>query len=201
MLTLAGDGHIVEGDLDVPFLIVAARLALADAHAHESAGAAATLLTGTPEQPDVKPDDQDRRTEPEQQRQPGAAAGLDRLGADLHLVGDQQGLEPGIHEHRDRGRKPGDAAWLVAGGSHDPGVVRCSLGGRRIGHCLPEAALEVLALAVDRLDIPRGGLGLEDRIGYRDRRVGPREEVLHQQVVQGQDDQKRQPGTARRQAR
>lgn len=178
MLTLAGDGHIVEGDLDVPFLIVAARLALADAHAHESAGAAA-LLAGAPEQPDVKPDDQDRRPEPEQQRQPGVAAGLDRLGADLHLVGDQQRLEPGIHEHRDRGRKGGDAAWLAAGGPRDPGVVGCSLGRRRIGHRLPEAALEVLALAVDRLDIPRGGLGLEDRIGYRDRRVGPREEVLH----------------------
>ena len=84
-------------------LVVAARLALADAH--EPAAHAAALLRRAPEHPDVKADEEQGRAEPEQQRRPGAAAFLDRFGADLDPVVDQKRFQAGVHEGGQRGRE------------------------------------------------------------------------------------------------
>ena len=64
-------GDIVEGDLRILLLVVAARPAPADAH--EPAHATA-LLRRAPEHPDVKTDEEQGRAKPEKERRPRAAA-------------------------------------------------------------------------------------------------------------------------------
>ena len=59
--------------------VVAAGLALADAH--KPGSNAAALLRRAPEQPDIKADEQQARTETEKERRPETAAYLDRFGA------------------------------------------------------------------------------------------------------------------------
>src|SRR6185436_17830993 len=76
---------IVERNSRVLLLVVAARLALADTH--EPAPEPPALLGPPPKQPDVKPDEEERRSEPEHECRPRALGFPDRLGADLDAVG------------------------------------------------------------------------------------------------------------------
>ena len=101
VLGLLDAGDVVEGDLRVLLLVVASGAAPADAR--EGAAHAAALLLSAPIEPDVAPDQEQRRTEGEEQRLPKATAFLYRLGADLDAVVDQELLEPWINEGREHG--------------------------------------------------------------------------------------------------
>src|SRR6185503_4471793 len=100
VLGLVAAGDVVEGDLHILLLVIATRLALADAH--EPAPHAAALRR-PPEHPDVKADDEQGRPEPEEERRPGTAAFRDRLGADLDPVIDEECLQTGVYERGERG--------------------------------------------------------------------------------------------------
>ena len=93
VLGLLDAGDVLEGDLRVLLLVVAPGAAPADAR--EGAAHAAALLLSAPIEPDVAPDQEQRRTEGEEERLPKATAFLYRLGADLDAVVDQEFLEPG----------------------------------------------------------------------------------------------------------
>ena len=91
-------GDVVEGDLGILLLVVAARLALADAH--EPAAHPAALLRRAPKHPDIKADEEQRRAKAEKKRRQGTTAFLDRFGADLDPVIDQKGFQTGIDKRR-----------------------------------------------------------------------------------------------------
>src|SRR5918992_4438328 len=101
VLGLLDAGDVLEGDPGVLLLVVAPGAAPTDAR--EGAAHAAALLLSAPIEPDVAPDQQQRRTEGEEQRLPKATAFLYRLGADLDAVIDQEFLEPGVNEGRKHG--------------------------------------------------------------------------------------------------
>src|SRR5690606_29413243 len=84
---------VVEGDLGILLHVVAAGLALAEAH---EAAARHAALRPT-EEPHVKRDEKDGRPETEQQRRPQTPR-LYWLGADLDAVFDKQRLESRIDE-------------------------------------------------------------------------------------------------------
>ena len=174
----------------VLLLVVAARLALADAH--EPAPYAAALLRRPPKHPDVKADDEQGRAKPEQERRPGVAAFLDRFGADLDPVIDQKGFQTGVHEGGQRGREGahrfGARARRRAARSAGSPLAPRSFRRRRVGDRRLEAARDGLAPAVDRLDVALSDLLLEQGIGHGDRRFRARHEEPHQQVVREQDE-------------
>src|SRR5690606_24085056 len=102
--------------------------------------------------------------------------GLNRLGADLDAVVDQQRLEPGIDECRQRRRERRAGAGLGPATGR-LGILRLlrvadSVGGialgrrRRIRDRLLEAAFDTLALTEDRLDVPGLDLLLEHRVRH-----------------------------------
>src|SRR5829696_3476432 len=101
VLGLLDAGDVVEGNLRVLLLVVAPGAAPTDAR--EGSAHAAALLLSAPVEPDIAPDQEQRRTEGEEQRLPKATAFLYRLGADLDPVFDQELLEPGVHEGREHG--------------------------------------------------------------------------------------------------
>src|SRR5690606_8594283 len=150
---LVDAGDIVEGDARGLVLVVALGLALAEA---EHAAGHPAAPCSTPDQPDVEGDEQNRGTEAEEERRPAAAADLDRLCADLHLMLDQKRLEPGVHEGGNDGPERDARARLVLleKAAARPGFRRC-LGGswRRISYRRPEPSFDLLALAVDCLDV------------------------------------------------
>src|SRR5215212_5947048 len=73
--------YVVEGDPRLALLVVAP--GAAPAEAREGAAHAAALPRCAPIEPDVAPDQEQRRSEGEEERRPPAAAFLYRLGADL----------------------------------------------------------------------------------------------------------------------
>src|SRR6185436_6516872 len=109
---LVDAGDVLERHLRPVFLVVAARAALADAE--QAAAEPAAELRGAPVHPDVEEDQQERRPEAVEKRRERAA--LDRHRADLDLVLDQERLEPGTDERRQRRRERSRLARLAAGG-------------------------------------------------------------------------------------
>src|SRR4030095_12499374 len=85
----------------IALLVVAPCPALADA---EQAAPKPALLRRAPEHPDVGADEQQRQAESEGQRGQDVAF-LDRLGADLDAVVDEEFLELRIREGRQRRRE------------------------------------------------------------------------------------------------
>src|SRR4030095_8682187 len=83
VLSFVDAGDVVEGHFRVLLLVVAPRLALADAH---DAADAAALLRGAPEHPDVKADEEKGRAEAEEKRHHGIVILLNRLCADLDAM-------------------------------------------------------------------------------------------------------------------
>jgi hypothetical protein len=205
VLRLVDPGDIVKGHLGVSFLIVAPRLAPADAH--EPAADAEPLLR-PPEHPDVKPDEQQGRAEAQQKRRPGVTALLDRLGHDLDAVRDQVPFQARVDERGQRGREGGDhfpggrsaralgarALRLVRG--------RCILVGRgRIHDRRLEAAGYRVTLAVDHVDVALADLFLEQGIRHGDRAFRAGEQKADQQEVHEQGHGEPEPAAARRHVR
>ena len=93
VLGLVDARDVLERHLRVLLLVVSARPALADAK--ETAAEPPALLRRAAEEPHVKADQQQRRAEAEKKRRQRIAALGDRLGADFHVVVDQELLEPG----------------------------------------------------------------------------------------------------------
>ena len=144
----------------------------------------------------------------EQERRPGAAAFLDRFGADLDPVIDQKGFQTGVDEGGQRGREGphrfGRAAGRRTALARRLGLAagrRTLLARRRVGDRRREAARDGLAPAVDRLDVALPDLLLKQGIGHGDRRFWARHEEPHQQVVREQDEHEPEPGPARRHLR
>ena len=92
---------VLEGDPGALLLVVAPGAASTDAR--EGAAYAAALLLSTPVEPDVAPDQEQRRTEGEEERLPEATTFLYRLGADLDAVFDQES-PPGQGQRRTEAR-------------------------------------------------------------------------------------------------
>ncbi|WP_240502484.1 hypothetical protein [Methylocaldum sp. 14B] len=192
VLRLVDAGHIVEGDPGARLLVVAAGLAPADVH--ESAHAAA-LLHGSPVNPDIEKNDEDRGAEAEQKRDPGTAF-PNRHRADPDLVFDQERLQSGVHE---RGQFGGEGVRRFG-----LGFGQAPLVGRRVfsifrrpGDGRRKPALDARPLAVNGLDVAPRDLFLEGGIRDGDRLAGFRKERPHQQVVDEEEDQERQPNSAR----
>src|SRR5581483_8298904 len=162
--------HIVERDFRSGCLVVAARLAATDSHEAAHAKASA-LLRRTSIEPDIEPDQENRRTEAEKKRRPWAAF-TDRHRTDLHVVTDQKRLQSGIDKGRELGRERVRRS-------------RCGLGQfALLGHrlvgalCRPgdgslEAALDAVAAAVNGRDVALGDLLLEYGVRNGDRLTRP----------------------------
>src|SRR5918995_2995877 len=164
VLGLLDAGDVVEGNLRVLLLVVAPGAAPTDAR--EGTAHAAALLLSAPIEPDVAPDQQQRRTEGEEQRLPKATAFLYRLGADLDPVFDQELLQAGVNEGREHGGEGlGGARRLRAG-------LRASLPFGRVGDRLLKLAFDGIPLAVDSFDVARPDLLLEEGIGNLDWGLG-----------------------------
>src|SRR5690606_18002469 len=110
---------------------------------------------------------------------------LDRLGPDLHAVGDQQRFETGVRKRGDGG---GEVAHLLRGDIRQ----RVGLGG--VGDRSAEAPGEVLPLREDRLDIPSLRLRSEERVG-NGYRLGGREECPEEEEVEKQQEEDGEPCT------
>src|SRR5690606_37131812 len=96
----------------------------------------------------IEENDEQRRTEAEKERGPGAAADLDGLRADLDSMFDQEPLEAGIDERGESGLEGDARAGLAPGlGRLLAFVPRGS--GPGIGDWLDEPTLYALPLAVD----------------------------------------------------
>src|SRR6185369_8211387 len=184
--------HVVEGDADVVLLVVAPRLALADAH---QAAQTAALLRRAPEHPDVEPDEEQRGTEPEQEREQRVAILFDGPGADLDLVVDEELLQPLVDERRQGG---GELPRGLGRPLRRSGAVGALVARRRPGDVLLEAAGERITAAVDRLDVALAHLLLEEGVGHRDRRLRARLHQLDEEEVREQDSDEPEPGPARR---
>src|SRR6185437_5567630 len=91
-------------DLRLLFLIVAAGLALSDAH-HPPAHQAAALLRRSPKEPDIKTNKEEPWAETEEQSEQRTGLLLDRLGADFHAVLDQERFQALVHKGGQDGRE------------------------------------------------------------------------------------------------
>ena len=128
-----------------------------------------------PEHPDVKADEEQGRAKPEEERRPGAAAFLDRLGADLDPVIDQECFQTRAHEGGERGREGGHRLGRSGGVAPPLLAVGLAFGRgtrfacRRVGDRCLEAARDGVAPAVNCLDVALPDLLLEQGIGHGDR--------------------------------
>ena len=163
VLGLVDAGDVVESDLLVGGLIVAARFALADAH---QAGHAAALLRRPAEHPHVEADEEQRGPESVDQRRDGAALFLDGSGADLDVVIDEELLETRIDESGKRGCEPFRRPGRFARGCQ---VGRDLLARSGIRDVVPEPSRERVAAAVDGGDVLLLHFLLEERVGHGDR--------------------------------
>jgi hypothetical protein len=192
VLGLIDPGDVVEGDLRILLLVVATRLALADAH---EPGPHAPALPCAPEHPDVKADDEQGRAKPEEERRPRAAAFLDRLGADLDPMIDQESFQTGAHEGGEMVVKELTALG-GPGGVAPPLLVGRGLAfgrgtlfaGRRVGDRCLEAARDGVAPTVNCLDVALPDFLLEQGIGHGDRTFRARHQQPHQEEVHDQGD-------------
>src|SRR5215211_4068322 len=188
VLGLIYTGDVVEGDLRILLLVVAPGAAPTDAR--EGAAHATTLLLRAPIEPDVAPDQEQRRPEGEEQRLPEATALLYGLGSDLDPVGDQELLQAGIRYHE--GREHGGEG--LGGARRRRAGLRVLLTFRRVGDRLLEAALDGVPPAKDRVDVPRPDLFFEEGVGHLDRRFGTGEEELDHEEVHEQYEREPEPG-------
>ena len=109
----------------------------------------AALFRDAAEEPDIKADDQQRRTEHHQHREPAVAPGLDRHRTDLDLVLDQESLEPVVDEQGQGRREDRRGARLglhplrqrrAARRTGAAGGIGPGFGGPRPGHRFGESA-------------------------------------------------------------
>src|SRR5690606_12278647 len=129
-----------------------------------------------------------------QQRPNGIHAGVDRLGADLDAVFDQEGFQARIDKRRQRGGKVGHLTRFDLGAAAFFGVAFL-MAGRRVDDRLLDLARNGIAAAIDLLDVAVFDLLFKKGVGYRDG-FRPGEQRLYQQVVAQQDQQEPEPDGA-----